>query len=118
MTSPINKQVSGIFIPVRDIQLAKEWYCDIFDFEPSGEILHGHLYILPMQNVNVILDSRIYSEDKIFRVPAFQFGTDNIKEAYAFMESKNVNLATEVQYNQWFNFKDPDGNLLMICECH
>jgi hypothetical protein len=22
----------------------------------------------------------------------------------------------DVQFDKWFNFKDPDGNLLMICQ--
>lgn len=80
--------------------------------------MQGHLYILSMENVvNVILDSRIFSEEKVFQIPAFQFETECIEEAYSYMETKNVNIETGIQHNQWFNFKDPDGNLLMVCEC-
>jgi len=77
MASVIRNRIPGVFIPVRDIQSAKEWYCNLLGLEPSGEILHGHLYILPMENaVNVILDSKIFSEEKVFQIPAFQFETE------------------------------------------
>ncbi|MER2116261.1 MAG: VOC family protein, partial [Solibacillus isronensis] len=31
--------------------------------------------------------------------------------------SKGVELITEIEQNHYFNFKDPDGNILMICQC-
>ncbi|OAX49116.1 VOC family protein [Paenibacillus sp. AD87] len=115
--SPILKQISTVFIPVRDIGKAREWYCDILGLPVDGEILFGHLYIIPMNGTRIVLDSKIYSEDRTFKTPAFHFDTLNIVEAYTYMQSKNVNITTPIEHDKWFNFLDPDGNWLMICQC-
>jgi hypothetical protein len=62
----------------------------------DGEILFGHLYVIPMNGTSIVLDSKIYAEDNVFRAPAFHFNTTNIEEAYEFMKSKHVNLTTPI----------------------
>lgn len=32
------------------------------------------------------------------------------------MKSRNVELVTEIENGHWFNFKDPDGNVIMVCK--
>jgi hypothetical protein len=49
-------------------------------------------------------------------MPAFQFRTEDKHQAYEFMRAKNVQLTTGIENDHWFNFKDPDGNLLMVCK--
>lgn len=115
--SIIQNQVGAIFIPVSDIEAARDWYCDILGLPADGEISHGHLYVLPMKGTGIVLDSRIYAEENVFTAPAFHFNTDNIEQAFAYMKEKKVSLITEIEHKHWFNFKDPDGNLLMICQC-
>ncbi|WNR43325.1 VOC family protein [Paenibacillus roseipurpureus] len=115
--NPILNQIGTVFIPVSNIEKARDWYCDILGLPVDGEILFGHLYVVPMNGTSIVLDSKIYSEENVFRAPAFHFNTNNIEEAYAFMKSKNVDITTQIEHNHWFNFKDPDGNLLMICKC-
>ena len=116
MNHPIFNQISGVFIPVRNIEQARDWYCEILGLPADGEILLGHLYVIPMNGPSVVLDSKIFAEDKVYKVPAFQFKTNNIQQAYEFMKAKNVQLTTGIENNHWFNFKDPDGNLLMVCQ--
>jgi hypothetical protein len=70
-----------------------------------------------MIGTGIVLDSKIYSEDTILKTPLFHFNTNNIEQAYEFMRNKNVKLTTTIEHNHWFNFKDPDGNHLMICQC-
>lgn len=115
--SIINNQIGTVFIPVSNIEAARDWYCDILGLPNDGEIPFGHLYVIPMVGSGLVLDSKIYSEEFIFRVPAFHFNTENIEEAFKFMKDKNVNVISEIEHNHWFNFKDPDGNVLMICQC-
>ncbi|SOC42677.1 VOC family protein [Ureibacillus acetophenoni] len=115
--NPIVNQVGTIFIPVSNIEKARKWYCDILGLPADGEILFDHLYILPMKGTGIVLDSKIYSEDNRIKIPLFHLNTSDIEEAYEFMKSKNVELTTEIQHNHWFNFKDPDGNHLMVCNC-
>jgi hypothetical protein len=115
--NPILNQVGTIFIPVSNIEKARNWYCDIVGLPKDGEILFEHLYVLPMNGTNIVLDSKIFSKDAVYKVPAFHFNTNNINEAYTYMKMKNVDLITEIEHNHWFNFKDPDGNVLMVCQC-
>lgn len=117
MNHPILNQIGAIFIPVSNIEKARDWYCKILGLEADGEIQHGHLYVLPMDGTGIVLDSKIFSEDTIFETPAFHFNTKNIEEAYNYMKTKDVQLLTDIQHNHYFNFKDPDGNHLMVCKC-
>ncbi|MFD1851330.1 VOC family protein [Oceanobacillus bengalensis] len=117
MSSPILNQIGTVFIPVSNIEKARDWYCEILGLDTKGEIQFGHLYMLPMNGSGIVLDSKIYSKDNVFRTPAFHFNTENIDDAYQFMKEKNVNIITEIRHEHYFNFKDPDGNLLMICKC-
>lgn len=61
-------------------------------------------------------DGGSHAPDNVFRVPAFQLATDDIEQAYAYMQSLNVEMVTGIENGHWFNFKDPDGNVLMVCK--
>lgn len=115
--NPILNQIGTVFIPVSNIEEARNWYCDILGLPIDGEILFGHLYVLPMNGTGIVLDSKIYSEDNIFKTPLFHLNTNNIEQAYEYVKGKNVELTTEIEHNHWFNFKDLDGNILMVCKC-
>ncbi|MFC4321432.1 VOC family protein [Litchfieldia salsa] len=116
--SIISSKVGAIFIPVSNILHAREWYCSILNLEPKYEIIAGHLCCIPLDNrLNLVLDSNIYDEESLYKNPAFHFNTDDIHKAYQFMKERNVEFVTDIENGHWFNFKDPDGNLLMICHC-
>lgn len=115
--NPISNQIGTVFIPVRDIEKSKKWYCDLLGVASDGQVLFNHLFIVPMNGTGVVLDSKIYSKENVFRTPPFHFNTDNIEHAYEYIKSKNIELTTDIEHNQWFTFKDPDGNHLMICQC-
>lgn len=117
MKSPVLNKLGGVFIPVSDIEKARDWYCDLLGVPNDGEIPFGHLYVLPMEGPDIVLDSRIYSPDRIIKAPIIQFATNNIEEAFSYVKSKNVEILTEIQNGHYFNFKDPDGNHLMMCRC-
>ncbi|GEN86029.1 VOC family protein [Oceanobacillus sp. FSL W8-0428] len=117
MSNPILNQIGTVFIPVSDIEKARDWYCDILGLKSDGEILFDHLYVIPMEGTGIVLDSKIYAKDKIFKAPAFHLNTKNIEEAFQYMKNKGVHLMTEIEHNHYFNFQDPDGNMLMISEC-
>ncbi|MGM0875891.1 MAG: VOC family protein [Bacillota bacterium] len=117
MSSPILNQIGTVFIPVSNIEQARDWYCGMLSLPTDGEIQFGHLYVIPMNGTGIVLDSKIYSKDNILKAPSFHFNTKDIEEAYRFMESKEVDLITDIEHNHYFNFKDPDGNHLMVCKC-
>lgn len=115
--SVILNEIGTTFIPVKSIEEARDWYSDLLGVPISNEILFGHLYILPMKGTGIVLDSRIYEEENVFKTPAFHFNTQDIQNAYDTMKAKGIELTTEIKNDHWFNFKDPFGNHLMVCKC-
>jgi len=117
MANPVQNKVGVIFIPVSNLEKARDWYCKLLDLPADGDIIYGHLYILPMQGTsNIILDSKIYSPEKVIQVPFIQLVTADIEASYAYMKEHNIELLTNIENGHWFNIKDPDGNVLMICQ--
>ncbi|AOZ91006.1 VOC family protein [Paenibacillus crassostreae] len=117
MTSPIKNLINGVFIPVSNIESARDWYCNLLNLPNDGEIFFGHIYVLSMQGkTNIVLDSQIYSPDNVFKIPSVQLATDDIEKSYEYIKSMNIELITEIENGHWFNIKDPDGNILMICK--
>ncbi|AXJ10819.1 VOC family protein [Arthrobacter sp. PM3] len=114
--NPIAKEIGTVFVPVSDIAESRDWYCALLGVPAEGEILFGHLYVLPMQGTGLVLDSKIYSPAAVFRVPAFHLNTADIEAAHVHLQAAASDV-TEIRDNQWFTFKDPDGNVLMVCEC-
>ncbi|WHZ56053.1 VOC family protein [Metabacillus hrfriensis] len=117
MLSPILNKIGTVFIPVSNIEQSRDWYCDILGLQADGDIQFGHIYVIPLNGTGIVLDSKIYTEHNIIKTPLFHFNAENIEEAYTFMKKKNIDVITEIEHNHYFNFKDPDGNHLMICKC-
>ncbi|MEQ2528276.1 VOC family protein [Robertmurraya yapensis] len=120
MKSPIKNKINLVFIPVTDIQKAKEWYTMILGLE-DGEDFFEHLFVAKMEGAGLILDTMPMWKDEMgkvprINVPVIQFGTDDIHASYEFMKEHGVELVTEIEHEQFFVFKDLDGNLLMVCQ--
>ncbi len=77
--NPFLNQVGTIFIPVSTIEQSRDWYCDLLGLPSDGEILFGRLYVIPMNGVDIVLDSKIFSTDNILNTPLFHFNTNNIE---------------------------------------
>ncbi|MET3698855.1 catechol 2,3-dioxygenase-like lactoylglutathione lyase family enzyme [Bacillus oleivorans] len=118
--SPIKNKIKSVFIPVRDIEKAKNWYSKILGIQ-DGEVMFDHLFVADMEGAGMVLDTmpmwrNEYKEISTFHVPAIQFATDDIQSSYQFMKENGVELVTEIQHDHFFVFKDPDGNMLMVCQ--
>lgn len=82
---------------------------------------HDHLYVIPLKNdLDIILDSKSFGPRP--PTPLFMFDTDNIDVVYHFLKNKGVEMVhQEIERFpsvSFFNFKDPDGNVLMVCQQH
>lgn len=120
--TPLLNRTGAVFIPVRDIEKAREWYCRILGIPAdSATIMNGHLCPLPVEGSGIILDTMpMWGGNEIggpptFQTPAFMFLTDDLAASYAFMKKQGAETVTEIEHDHWFAFRDPDGNLLMIC---
>ena len=119
--TPIKNQIGGVFVPVRDLEKARQWYNNILGLE-NGEIYFGHIYTAPMKgSASLLLDTmpKWRKEDKdipTYQAPFIQFITNDIDASYQFMIDNQVELVTEIEDDFYFVIKDLDGNLLMICK--
>ncbi|WP_307344954.1 VOC family protein [Metabacillus malikii] len=119
--TPIKNRIGGVFIPVRNLKKSIEWYKKILGLD-EGKEYFGHIFVAPMEGTaELVLDAmpKWRNEDgdiSTYNVPSIQFTTEDIQASYQFMKDNNVELVTEIQDNFYFVFKDPDGNLLMICK--
>lgn len=65
MNSPVLNEIGTVFIPVSNIERARDWYCDLLGVPADDEVQFGHIYVLPMKGSGIVLDSKIYSPDLI-----------------------------------------------------
>ncbi|TFD98391.1 VOC family protein [Jeotgalibacillus sp. R-1-5s-1] len=118
MNNPIQPKIGGTFIPVKNIEAARDWYCDLLGMQATDEIVHGHLYVVRLQDGhNLILDQKIYAKRKKNTVPLFHFNTDDIQQSHQYIHDFEAHNVSEIEFDEFFTFEDPDGNVLMICEC-
>lgn len=113
----IMNAIGTVFLPVQDVEKSRDWYCDLFGISPEGDIQFGHLYVIQMEGVNLVLDSKLFQKTGPLRAPMFHLNSTDIQKAYEEMQSRHVELTTGIENGHWFNFKDPDGNEMMICQC-
>lgn len=113
--SPIQNRIIGVFVPVSDIHKAGAWYSRILGLPADGEVLFGHIYCPKMEGTTgLILDSKAPKNRS--EAPLFMFKTADVVAAYKFMLDNGVELLTEIENGHWFNFRDPDGNVMMVCQ--
>ncbi|MCR2806949.1 VOC family protein [Paenibacillus soyae] len=120
--SPVKNKIGSVFIPVRDIEKARSWYCRILGLnEADCAIMNGHLCPLPMQGTGIILDTmpawggREPGGAPSIETPAFMLLTEDLQGSLQFMKELGAELVTEIEHDHWFVVKDPDGNKIMIC---
>lgn len=122
--SPLHPKVTGVFIPVGDIARARAWYRDRLDL-PVGEILFGHLCCVSLPDgLTLLLDQKL-TPDGPEQAPArggsplFMFAADDIQASLRHLRGRGVEVVEyggeAVQNGHWFNVRDCEGNLLMIC---
>jgi predicted enzyme related to lactoylglutathione lyase len=118
MHSPIHNRVGMVFIPVSDMRHAILWYSRLLGL-PVGDTSHnGNIYNLPMQgDMGVILDSHkaVHNSSQ----PLLFFWTDDITASWRFLQELDVDIVTAVEDIGGVStliFRDPDQNLLMVCQ--
>ncbi|MGM1050680.1 MAG: VOC family protein [Bacillota bacterium] len=126
MKSPIINRIDTVFLHVTDLKESVRWYSKLLAIEFNEDIqFEGPIHTFPMgkNRPGLTLDNHSFDEAYKFvpsNQPLFNLSTEDIDEAYEFVKSIGAEIVTEIaRYPDLsdFSFKDPDGNILMICSC-
>ncbi len=118
MDTPIQNRLGMVFVPVSDMPSASAWYSRLLG-QPVQDTTHGgKIYSVPMAgDAGLILDAHRPVTNSA--QPLCFFWTEDIHAADAFLHECGIEIARPVEdigglYT--LTFKDPDGNLLMVCQ--
>ncbi|WP_199860721.1 VOC family protein [Oceanobacillus damuensis] len=121
--SPIKNEMGAVFIHVKDLKKSVDWYGRILGVEVDLKQVESPVYNMPINGTTgLTLDDHTF--DKSFKHepspnPIVNFMVDDIDEAYEFIKENGVNIVREIERVgenfAWFNFSDPDGNVIMAC---
>jgi predicted enzyme related to lactoylglutathione lyase len=125
MMQLVKNRIRGIFVPVRDVAKARDWYLGLLGLPRDDKPLDNqHLFVIPMEGPDLILDEMpMWGGDQpdgppTFQTPAFMLDTDDVHAAHTHVRDYGADVVTDVHEfgsDGWFVFRDPDGNHLMIC---
>lgn len=123
-TLPIKNQMNGVFIHVSNLKESVKWYSDLMGLEVELNQVESPVYNLPViGSTSLTLDDHTF--DPSFKhstspSPIFNLYAPDINEAYDYCKKKGLEIVRETEWvgtTAWFNIKDPDGNVVMICNC-
>ncbi|MBD8070735.1 VOC family protein [Bacillus sp. PS06] len=120
--SPLASKINNVFIHVSDLRKSAEWYSDLLGIPFHHDKVSSPVYNIPVSSeTGLTLDDHTFDPDFKFN-PAehvlFNFYSKDVDEAYRFVKSKGGIVVKEIERIgdfAYFNFKDLDGNVLMIC---
>ena len=125
MAHPIVPKLPAVFVHVRDLRRAADFYTQLLGlaYDPKADFGNG-IYVIQLPNdVDLILDSshsHHVQENNGFEMHATcMFATQDIDAAHGWLEAQGVEIVTDLYHDPnvaFFNFKDPDGNIQMICQ--
>jgi predicted enzyme related to lactoylglutathione lyase len=121
----IAPKLPAVFVHVRDLRRAAEFYTQLLGLSYNDKADYGNgIYVLQLANgADLLLDANHAQQAKpngTFAMHATcMFATEDIEAAHAWLQSQDVEIVTELYRDPnvaFFNFKDPDGNIQMICQ--
>lgn len=124
MGSPIANRIDTIFVHVTDLEKSVKWYGELLGLEIKGEV-HGPIYTFDMGvgRPGLTLDNHCFDDNyevKPLNQPLFNLSASDINEAYDHVTKLCAETVSEIQHFpdlSEFSFKDPDGNIIMVCTC-
>ncbi|WP_374969747.1 VOC family protein [Terrabacter sp. BE26] len=119
MSSPIQRRVGQVFVPVRDMPAAIGWYAALLGFEP-GEATHGGtIYDIPSDGETRLALDANRTDHTPSGPPRFFLWTDDMAATVAHLRRLGVTITSDVEdigSVVFVQFEDPDGNALMVCQ--
>lgn len=125
MLKPIENRFDTIFVHVLDLERSIKWYSDLLGMQVLEGKHTGPVYTFNMGNgyPGLTLDNHCFDEDYLFipsNQPLFNLSTSDINAAFNHVKNLGAEIITEIITHpdlSEFLFKDPDGNIIMVCTC-
>ncbi|CAN7548540.1 VOC family protein [Rossellomorea sp. LjRoot5] len=122
MKSPILNQINTVFVHVSNLKESVRWYSELLGQVYNLEQVEEPVYNLAINHfTGLTLDAGpagVMKEANQSKHPLFNFHTENIEEAYSYVERLKYEVVSEITRFDDFSFfviQDPDGNRVMIC---
>jgi predicted enzyme related to lactoylglutathione lyase len=110
-------QIGSVFVHVKDANKAANWYANLLG-KPEPQPTEGPVQFMETDDGRglVIDDNR---NNALGIHPAFMLETSDIQLAYKRVSEQGGKVVRELEEDEavaFFNFEDPDGNIVMVCE--
>lgn len=118
-SSPIENRIGQVFIPVRDLERSARWYSSLLGLPESEPSHDGRIYDLPTAGETRLALDANRPEIDTSGPPRFFFWTSDMAATVAFLQDRGVALESDVEdigSVMFVQFRDPDGNPLMVCQ--
>ncbi|WP_409274756.1 VOC family protein [Neobacillus sp. SCS-31] len=125
MSKAIENRIDTIFVHVTDLERSVRWYSELLGLEVREGKRNGPIYTLNMGDgrPGITLDNHCFEKDYSFipsNQPLFNLSATDINEAFNHVTNIGAEIVTDIiTYPDLaeFSFKDPDGNIIMVCTC-
>ncbi|MCR2808008.1 VOC family protein [Paenibacillus soyae] len=116
---PIQNKVGGVFIHVRNMERSVNWYHKLFGM-PDRSTTTEKVHAIAMDGgSDFVLDQNGYDSGLASGERALlMLNSSNVRAAYSFVKESGIEIVEDIMDfpgMAFFTFRDPDGNLLMIC---
>ncbi len=116
--------MNGVFVHVSNLKFSVKWYSDLLDLDIDVDKVKSPIFNIPLVGTTALtLDDHAFDPEFKHNTspsPIFNLYAPEIEEAYQYIKEKDIQIAREIEWvgeTAWFNIKDPDGNVVMICNC-
>ena len=125
VSKSIKNEIGTVFIHVSDLERSVVWYSTLFGLDIDTKKVESPVYNIPINGTTgLTLDDHSFDEGFKHNPgsnPICNFVVEDIDDAYKFIKDNGVNVVREIERIgddfAFFNFVDPDGNVLMACTC-
>ncbi|MFP7477076.1 VOC family protein [Terribacillus saccharophilus] len=110
-------KIGSVFVHVKDANKAANWYANLLG-KPEPQPTAGPVQFMETADGRgLVIDDNRKNAPGIR--PAFMLETTDIKLAYERVSEQGGKIVRELEEDAavaFFNFEDPDGNIVMVCE--
>jgi predicted enzyme related to lactoylglutathione lyase len=118
--TPIKNRIGAVFAHVTDMKKSIKWYNDILELPYDSSKDWESIYEIPTdEGVGLLLDNNHVNDND--NKALFMFDTADIDAAYQFVKESGIKIFAEIVRPgpiSFFTIKDPDDNILMVCQNH